>query len=62
MRDWGWLAVSNSEVGVVIDARGRPVEIESDADARMTQITEWSWELSDEDAKNIQAPSTYRSA
>lgn len=43
----GWLAVSNSEVGVVIDARGRPIEIESDADARMTQITEWSWELSE---------------
>lgn len=43
----GWLAVSNSEVGIVIDARGRPVELESDADARMAQIAEWSWELSE---------------
>ena len=41
----GWLGATDSEVGVVIDARGRPVELTKDTVARADQIEDWAWEL-----------------
>ena len=41
----GWLGAADSEIGVVIDARGRPVEMEKDPDTRADQIENWAWEL-----------------
>lgn len=41
----GWVTVFPSEVGVVIDARGRPLELLKDKEGRSRQIKDWSWEL-----------------
>jgi hypothetical protein len=43
----GWLSASDAEVGVVIDARGRPLELAEDVTARIKQFGDWAWELSE---------------
>jgi hypothetical protein len=42
----GWLSVFDAEVGVVIDARGRPLNLADDAAVRAKQFGDWAWELS----------------
>ncbi|MGB4596106.1 MAG: glutamate mutase L [Anaerolineaceae bacterium] len=42
----GWLRAYDTQVGVVIDARGRPLELASDAVLRAKQLGDWAWELS----------------
>ncbi len=41
----GWVTVAPSEVGVVIDARGRPLELPEDPERRSDMIYDWMWEL-----------------
>lgn len=41
----GWLSVSTGKVGVVIDARGRPLSLPEDDAARSEKINDWLWEL-----------------
>jgi hypothetical protein len=41
----GWVTVPSSKVGVVIDGRGRPLELPQDAEQRSQTIYNWLWEL-----------------
>ncbi|MFZ3070827.1 MAG: glutamate mutase L, partial [Anaerolineaceae bacterium] len=41
----GWVTVAGSDVGVVIDARGRPLELPDDKTLRSEVIYNWLWEL-----------------
>jgi hypothetical protein len=41
----GQLRVTGSVVGVVIDARGRPIRLPADNDARVEQLQRWQWML-----------------
>ncbi|HPK26700.1 MAG TPA: glutamate mutase L [Anaerolineaceae bacterium] len=41
----GWVTVPGSKVGVVIDGRGRPLELPQDAEQRSQTIYNWLWEL-----------------
>jgi len=41
----GWVTVPSSKVGVVIDGRGRPLELPQDAEKRSQTIYNWLWEL-----------------
>lgn len=41
----GWVGVMDSEVGVVIDARGRPLNLPVDENARAEALRNWLWEL-----------------
>lgn len=41
----GWVSVSGSEMGIVIDARGRPLPLESSTEIRSEVIRNWLWEL-----------------
>jgi hypothetical protein len=41
----GWVSVSGSEIGVVIDARGRPLNMHGSTEARSEIIRNWLWEL-----------------
>ncbi len=41
----GWVGVMNSKVGVVIDARGRPLKLPVDEIARAEALRNWLWEL-----------------
>jgi len=41
----GWVTAPGSKVGVVIDGRGRPLELPQDAEQRSQTIYNWLWEL-----------------
>ena len=41
----GWVGVMDSKVGVVIDARGRPLNLPVDENARAEALRNWLWEL-----------------
>ena len=41
----GWVGVMDSKVGVVIDARGRPLKLPVDENARAEALRNWLWEL-----------------
>lgn len=41
----GWIGVMASKVGVVIDARGRPLSLPADEAARAETLRNWLWEL-----------------
>jgi len=41
----GWVGVMNSKVGVVVDARGRPLKLPVDEIARAEALRNWLWEL-----------------
>ncbi len=41
----GWVGVMESKVGVVVDARGRPLKLPSDEIARAEALHNWLWEL-----------------
>lgn len=41
----GWVTIPESRVGVLIDARGRPVLLPADEEQRMQTLTDWMWEL-----------------
>jgi hypothetical protein len=41
----GWVGVTDSKVGVVIDARGRPLSLPVDENARAEALRNWLWEL-----------------
>ncbi len=41
----GWVGVTDSKVGVVIDARGRPLNLPVDETARTQALQNWLWEL-----------------
>ena len=41
----GWVGVMDSKVGVVIDARGRPLNLPLDETARTEALHNWLWEL-----------------
>jgi len=41
----GWVTVPGSQVGVVIDARGRPIELPDEKEKRSAAIYDWLWEL-----------------
>ncbi|HAE86038.1 MAG TPA: hypothetical protein DCG78_05995 [Anaerolineaceae bacterium] len=41
----GWVNVPGSKVGVVIDGRGRPLELPQDPEVRSQTIYNWLWEL-----------------
>lgn len=41
----GWVTVADSDVGVIIDARGRPLELPEDKNLRSEVIYNWLWEL-----------------
>lgn len=41
----GWVTVLDSKVGVVVDARGRPLNLPVDETARAETLHNWLWEL-----------------
>lgn len=41
----GWVSVVGAEVGVIIDARGRPLQLPKSAQSRSRLIRDWIWEL-----------------
>ena len=41
----GWVTVLESKVGVVVDARGRPLNLPVDETARAEMLHNWLWEL-----------------
>ncbi len=41
----GWVTVLDSKVGVVVDARGRPLNLPVDEVARAEMLHNWLWEL-----------------
>lgn len=41
----GWVSVSGSGLGIVIDARGRPLPLELSTEIRSEVIRNWLWEL-----------------
>jgi len=41
----GWVTVPESEVGTVIDARGRPLDLPDDMNKRSEAFYNWLWEL-----------------
>lgn len=41
----GWVGVMDSKVGVVVDARGRPLKLPVDDIARAEALRNWLWEL-----------------
>ena len=41
----GWVSVTGGELGVVIDARGRPINLPVEAGIRSDLIRNWLWEL-----------------
>lgn len=41
----GWVTVLNSKVGVVVDARGRPLSLPADEILRAEMLHNWLWEL-----------------
>jgi len=41
----GWVTVLDSKVGVVVDARGRPLNLPVDEIARAEKLHNWLWEL-----------------
>ena len=41
----GWVTVLRSKVGVVVDGRGRPLNLPSGEDSRAKTLHDWLWEL-----------------
>jgi hypothetical protein len=41
----GWVTVPLSEVGTVIDARGRPLDLPEEMNKRSEAFYNWLWEL-----------------
>jgi hypothetical protein len=41
----GWLTVAGGALGVIIDARGRPLKLPEDDQKRAKLMNDWLWEL-----------------
>ena len=41
----GWVTVPDSELGTVVDARGRPLELPEEINKRSEAFFNWLWEL-----------------
>ena len=41
----GKQSVQGSLVGIIVDARGRPLQLSAEAEKRQTQVQQWLWEV-----------------